>query len=201
MFGLDKFIVDTVQLYAVLGYFVYFAIIFAESGLFFGFFLPGDSLIFTLALLCSQGLLNVWAIVIIGSIAAITGDSVGYLFGRKVGAKLFEKEDNTFFKKEHLIKAQNFYEKYGTKTIVLARFTPIVRTFAPIVAGAAKMHYSTFITYNTVGGISWICSMTALGYYLGRSIPNIDKYILPIIAVIVILSVIPALSQLIKKKK
>lgn len=198
--GIENYIVQASQVFFLLGYLLFFAVIFAESGLFFGFFLPGDSLIFSLGLLASQGILNIWLVLIVGIFAAISGDSVGYWFGRKFGPNLFKKEDGLLFKKENLIKAQVFYEKYGVKTIILARFTPIVRTFAPIVAGAAKMKYTTFLTYNIIGGIGWITSMTVLGYFLGRIIPNIEKYILLIIGAIILISLIPAISHLRKNK-
>lgn len=201
MFGLDQLIIQGAQVFSLLGYLIFFVIIFAESGLFFGFFLPGDSLIFTLGLLCSQEILNVWLVMAVGIIAAISGDTVGYLFGKKVGPKLFNKEDSLFFKKEYINKARSFYDKYGVKTIVLARFTPIVRTFAPIVAGATEMHYPTFAMYNAIGGISWIISMTLAGYYLGQVIPNIDKYVLPIGAFIVVASVIPSIVEVLKNRK
>ncbi len=168
-----------------------YAIIFAESGLLIGFFLPGDSLLFTAGILASQGLFDIYLLVIGVFAAAVFGDSVGYSFGKKVGPKIFSREDSMFFKKDHLNKAQAYYEKYGAKTIVLARFIPIVRTFAPIVAGAGNMHYSTFITYNLIGGALWAIGMSLAGFFLGSSIPDIDKYLLPIILLIVLLSVLP----------
>ena len=168
-----------------------FLIIFAESGLLIGFFLPGDSLLFTAGFLASQGIFDIRVLSIACFIAAVIGDSVGYAFGHKVGRRLFNKTDSIFFHKDHLMKAENFYEIHGKKTIVLARFMPVIRTFAPIVAGIGKMNYKTFISYNIVGGLIWSVGLTMMGYFLGKSIPNVDRYLLPIIALIIILSILP----------
>lgn len=178
-----------------------FLIVFAESGLFFGFFLPGDSLLFTAGFLASQGIFNLPILILIVFIGAVLGDNVGYSFGKKVGPKLFSRQDSRFFKKENLLKAQAFYEKHGPKTIVLARYTPIIRTFAPIVAGAGNMHYRTFFTYNLLGGALWTGSMCIAGYFLGSVIPDVDKYMLPIIAIIIIVSLLPALKEYLQAKK
>jgi len=175
-------------------------IVFAETGLFFGFFFPGDSLLFTAGLLASQHLLNIEVLVIGAFICAVLGDSVGYWFGKKVGPKIFNKEDSIFFHKKHVEKAQNFYDKYGNKTIFLARFVPIVRTFAPIVAGVGQMKYKNFLTYNIIGGFIWTFGMVLGGYFLGEAIPNIDKYILPIILLIVLLSIMPIIIETSKIK-
>lgn len=183
------------------GYFLLTAIIFAESGLFFGFFLPGDSLLFTAGFLASQGFFNIVLLVILMATAAITGDSVGYWFGKKVGKKLFQKEDSRFFKKKHLEAANRFYEKHGGKTIILARFMPAVRTFVPIVAGAAEMSYHKFITFNVVGGLLWGAGLTLAGFFLGKAIPNVDRYLLPIIAAIVIASVLPAAYHMLSDRE
>ncbi len=182
-----------------IGYLGIFAIIFAESGLLIGFFLPGDSLLFTAGFLASQGFFNIVILALLSFIAAVAGDSVGYWFGHKVGRRLFHKKDSFFFHKENLIKAEKFYEKYGKKTIILARFLPVVRTFAPIVAGIGTMHYQTFISYNIIGGAIWGIGMPVAGYFLGRSIPNVDKYLLPIILLIVIISVAPTFLHLIQE--
>lgn len=191
---------DIISLIKAVGYIGIFAIIFAESGLFVGFFLPGDSLLFTAGFLASGGLkdfqLSLTVLLVGCFIAAVAGDSVGYWFGRRVGRRLFEREDSTFFKKKYIIKAQEFYEKHGSKTIVLARFIPIVRTFAPIVAGTAEMHYRTFITYNLIGGALWSIGVTLAGYFLGHLIPDIDKYLLPVIILIVLISVAPAILHI-----
>lgn len=177
------------------------SIVFAESGLFFGFFLPGDSLLFTAGLFASQGYFSIYTLVIGCIIAAITGDSVGYLFGKKVGPKLFSREDSFFFHKKHILRAQAFYEKHGAKTIFLARFIPVVRTFAPIVAGIGNMNYRTFIAYNISGGIFWVTSMTLSGYFLGTFFPNTEKYLHFIIIGIIIASIIPIIVEFIREKR
>lgn len=176
------------------------AIVFAESGLFFGFFLPGDSLLFTAGLVASQGYINFWYLFLLTPIAAILGDSVGYTFGKKVGPKLFSKEDSLFFKKVYVEKTQAFYEKHGKKTIILARFVPIVRTFAPILAGVGQMEYKTFIKYNIFGGLFWSLAMISLGFLLGKTIPNIDHYILPIVLGIILVSLLPSIFEFWKSR-
>ncbi len=183
---------DLVQLIEAIGYVGLTAITFAESGLFFGFFLPGDSLLFTAGFLASQNILQIWILVPLLIVAAISGDSIGYWTGKKLGGWLIHQKDSFFFKKHHLEKAQAFYAKYGAKTIFLARFIPFIRTFAPIAAGMAQMHYSTFISFNIFGGTFWVTLMLLLGYFLGRIIPDVDKYLYPILAVIIIVSLIPA---------
>lgn len=178
-----------------------YAIIFAESGLFFGFFLPGDSLLFTAGFIASQGYFSIWALVIGTWIAAITGDAVGYHFGKYVGPKLFTKENSWFFDKKHPERAKIFYEKYGPKAIILARFIPIVRTFVPIVAGVANMNYKIFFTYNIIGGTLWTWTIPFAGYFLGSLIPNIDQYLLPIIFIIIAISFIPVVKEYIAYRK
>lgn len=194
--ALDPFII--IKTLGLLGV---FCIIFAESGLFLGFFLPGDSLLFTAGFLASQNYLDINILVWGSFLCAVIGDSVGYWFGKKVGPKIFNKEDSLFFHKKHIEKAQNFYNKYGNKTIFLARFVPIVRTFAPIVAGIGNMKYKNFITYNIVGGFVWAFGAVYSGYFLGQIIPNVDKYILPIILFIIIISFIPIVSEILKSKR
>jgi len=166
-------------------------IIFAETGLFFGFFFPGDSLLFTAGIFASQGYLSIEILIIGCIIAAIAGDSVGYWSGKKYGRKLFDRDSGFFFKKKRLRDAEIFYEKHGKFTIIIARFVPIIRTFAPIVAGIGKMHYRTFISYNIFGGVVWVSAMLLLGYFLGGLIPNPDKYILPISFLIIVISFLP----------
>jgi membrane-associated protein len=173
-------------------------IIFLETGFFFGFFFPGDSLLFTAGLLASQHYLPVAWLTIGVFLAAVAGDSVGYAFGKKIGPALFVKDDSIFFNKRHIARAQHFYEKHGTKTIVLARFVPIVRTFAPIVAGVGNMRYRRFFVWNVLGGLTWTLLLTGLGYVFGSIIPHPDSYILPAVAVIIILSFMPALRELTK---
>jgi len=192
----------------IIAYIVIFAIIFAESGLLIGFFLPGDSLLFTAGFLASQKVsgtsqnyLNLWILIIVTFAGAVIGDSVGYSFGHRIGRRIFNKPDSKFFKRENLEKAENFYEKHGVKTIILARFVPIIRTFAPIVAGVGKMKYKTFLSFNVIGGALWSLIIPIAGFYLGRLIPGVDKYLLPIVAVIIILSAIPTIIELIKGRK
>ncbi len=177
------------------------AIIFAESGLFFGFFLPGDSLLFTAGLVASQGYINFWFLLIGAAIAAIVGDSVGYAFGRKVGPKLFSREDSRFFKKSYLERTKIFYERHGKKTIFLARFVPIVRTFAPILAGVGLMPYRIFLAYNISGGLSWSAGLLVLGFGLGKFVPNIDRYILPIVLFIIVISMIPNTMEFLRNRR
>jgi membrane-associated protein len=191
---------NLINLIKGVGLFGVFFIVFAESGLFFGFFLPGDSLLFTAGVLASQGVYNIWALIGICFLGAVLGDNVGYTFGKKVGPKIFSKEDSLLFKKSHLLKAKKFYEKYGSKTIILARFVPIVRTFAPIVAGAGEMQYKTFVLNNLVGGAIWTFSMPLAGYVLGRSI-DVDKYLLPVVFLIILISLLPALYELVMEKR
>lgn len=177
--------------------FVVFAIVFAESGLFFGFFLPGDSLLFTAGLLASQGFISIVPLSLCAFIAAVLGDNVGYWFGHKVGPRIFNREDSLLFKKHHLEEAKKFYELHGSKTIVLARFVPFVRTFAPIVAGAVQMPYSTFMMYNLLGGLLWAVGLTLLGFFLGN-IPIVKSHYEYIIILIVLASIIPVALHFIK---
>ncbi|MBP6858513.1 MAG: VTT domain-containing protein [Candidatus Pacebacteria bacterium] len=175
------------------------AVIFIETGLFFGFFLPGDSLLFTAGFLASQGYVS-FAWLLIGTfIAAVVGDSIGYAFGKKIGPSLFSREDSVIFNKQHIVRAQQFYEKHGKKTIILARFMPIIRTFAPIVAGIGTMPYRTFITFNIIGAFIWTWGMLWLGYGLGALIPNPDKYVIPVVIVIILVSAAPAIKEIVKE--
>ncbi len=192
---------DLITLIKTAGYLGIFGIIFAESGLFIGFFLPGDSLLFTAGFLASQGFLNIWILIILTFVGAVLGDSVGYWFGKKTGDKIFTKEESLFFKKDNIHKAEEFFKKYGAKAIVLARFVPIVRTFTPILAGVGTMHYKTFLIFNVIGGALWAIGVSLLGYFLGNLIPNIDKYLLPIILLIIILSLLPNIIHLIKSRR
>ena len=171
------------------GLFMIVAIVFAETGLLVGFFLPGDSLLFTAGFLAAGGHVNIALMLVFVTAAAIAGDQVGYFIGYKTGPKIFQREDSRFFKREHLLRTQAFYEKHGGKTIILARFVPIVRTFAPVVAGVAMMEYRRFVTYNVVGGFAWVWSMGLGGYLLGNIIPR--QYLEPAVLVIVVLSIMP----------
>ena len=170
---------DLVELIKTVGYAGVFAIVFAESGLFFGFFLPGDSLLLTAGLLASRGALDIVILIVGIFIAAVLGDNVGYWFGAKVGPPIFNRPNSRLFKRKNLLKAKEFYDKYGAITVTAARFMPFIRTFAPIVAGAVAMNYRTFIIYNFIGGVLWGIGMTTLGYFLGvwfGSVEGIDKY-------------------------
>jgi membrane-associated protein len=186
---------DPMFLIATAGYLGLFAIVFAESGLFFGFFLPGDSLLFTAGLLSSQHILYLPILLAIVPVAAIVGDSVGYTFGKWVGPKLFVKEDSLLFSKHHIKRAEMFYEKYGPRAIILARFVPVVRTFVPIVAGVAHMPYKTFLTYNVIGGVAWGAGVVLLGYFLGTAFPQTEQYLTPIIVVIILFSFFPLVVE------
>ena len=170
--------------------------VFAESGLFIGFFLPGDSLLFTAGFLASQHVFSIALLMIGCTIAAILGDNVGYAFGVRVGKRIFVREQSLFFRRAHLERAKIFYEKYGASTIVLARFIPVVRSFAPIVAGASEMNYRTFVLFNIVGGTLWAVGLTGLGYILGSVIPNVDHYLLPLVAGIIVLSLVPPIIHI-----
>ncbi len=192
---------DPISLIKTVGLIGVISIVFAESGLFFGFFLPGDSLLFTAGIFASQGFLNLEILLIGCIVAAILGDSVGYWSGKKYGRKLFERDSGFFFKKQRLYDAENFYQKHGKLTIVIARFVPIIRTFAPIVAGIGNMKYKTFISYNIFGGVLWASGMILGGYFLGKIIPNPDRYILPIALLIILISVVPIFIKFLKASK
>lgn len=194
------FNIDIIALIKVAGYLGIFGIVFAESGVFFGFFLPGGSLLFTAGLLASQGLFSIYYLAFGVAIAAILGDNTGYWFGSKVGDKIFTKEDSLFFNKKYLQKTKEYYEKYGPMTVVIGRFVPIVRTFAPILAGVGKMNYRKFFIFNVLGALLWAVGLSLLGFFLGTSVPGIDKYITPIVILIIILSVLPILFNLKPKK-
>lgn len=196
---MDHLIESILKFGPLVAYIALFSIVFAESGLLIGFFLPGDSLLFTAGFLASQGFMNIYILVPLCFIAAVVGDSVGYTFGHKVGKKLFYKDDSIFFHKDHLRKANVFYHKHGGKTIILARFLPVVRTFAPIVAGMGDMPYKTFLFYNVIGGVLWAIGLTLAGYFLGTLIPNVDRYLLPIIGAIVLISIAPTAFHILKE--
>jgi len=169
------------------------AIIFAETGLLVGVFLPGDSLLVTAGLLAARGYLNVYALAPLLTVAAICGNSVGYFIGRATGPRIFNRENSLFFNKKHAIRAHEFYAKYGRKTIVLAQFMPIIRTFAPVVAGVGGMKFRQFITFNIIGAVIWIWSMVGIGYFLGSYIPGIDQHIEIVIAIVIFISILPGL--------
>lgn len=183
------------------GYTALIAIVFCETGIMLGFFLPGDSLLVTAGVFAANGDLNIVWLNISLMLAAIVGDSVGYWIGWKGGQRLYSRPDSRFFRRKHLVAAKAFYEKHGGKTIVFARFMPFARTFAPVVAGIAQMNYRNFVFYNITGGIGWVFSMTMLGYLLGKSIPNLDRYIYLVVAVVILLSLLPGVLHFWKEHR
>ena len=187
-------VTDPAALYALIrwgGYALLVAIVFTETGLLVGFFLPGDSLLITAGLVAAAGGLDIWTLDALLILAAIIGDSVGYAIGYRTGPRIFRTEESRWFSRKHLMRTREFYERHGGKTIVLARFIPIIRTFAPVVAGVGQMEYRRFLFYNVFGGIGWVVSLTWAGYLLGRAIPNIDRYVHIVIGIVVFLSVLP----------
>lgn len=177
------------------------AIVFAESGILAGFFLPGDSLLFTAGLLASQGSLNIGVLLIGIPLAAIAGDQVGYLFGRRVGPALFRRPDSRIFRQRHVEVARDYFAEHGSKTIVLARFVPVVRTFAPVIAGVAQMPYRTFVTFNVLGGLLWGLGVTLAGFALGQVIPDGERYLYPIVGVIILVSFIPVIRETLRVRR
>jgi membrane-associated protein len=191
---LVQVLTDPAALYELVrwgGYVALVAIVFTETGLLIGFFLPGDSLLITAGLVASAGGLDIWLLNGLLSVAAIVGDSVGYAIGYRTGPRIFTREDSRWFSRTHLVRTREFYERHGGKTIVLARFIPIIRTFAPVVAGVGQMEYRRFLAYNVLGGIGWVAGLTWAGYLLGQTIPDIGRYIHIVIGVVIVLSVIP----------
>lgn len=186
-----------------LGPFAVAAVIFAESGLLIGFFLPGDSLLFMSGFLVQQGTfsIGIHAFVVMLFLAAVLGDNVGYSFGHKVGRKLFEKPNSKFFKKKYLIQAEGFFEKYGPLAIILSRFVPVVRTFTPIIAGVSKMHYKTFFFFNIIGGLIWTAGFTYLGYFIGQKLQDMGVNIEIIAIVIVLISIAPIVIHALSSKE
>jgi membrane-associated protein len=202
-FALGPSFLDPEWLITAFGLIGILAIVFAESGLLFGFFLPGDSLLFTTGLLIAGGVYlhqPLWLMCLLISLAAIAGDQFGYVFGRRLGPSLFRRPDARVFKQQHLSKARDFFAKYGARSIVLARFVPIVRTFTPIVAGASRMHYRTFLAYNVVGGVLWASGVTTLGYFLGQ-VGFVKNNIELILVGIVALSVLPIGIELLRGRR
>lgn len=183
---------DLAEIIRTVGYIGLFAIVFAETGLLIGAFLPGDSLLFTAGFLASQDYLNIWLVLIVCFVAAIIGDATGYYIGHRFGRSLFQKEESRLFRPSYLVKSEEFFQRHGGRAIVLARFMPIVRTFAPVIAGISAMTYRSFAVYNVIGAVVWAIGVTLAGYFLGSAIPSIDTYLLPIIAVIVIVSIAPS---------
>jgi len=184
------------------GIYLLLFVVFAETGLFVGFFLPGDSLLFTAGLFCSTGILKIHPALLIGLIifAAVTGNMFGYYFGKKVGVMLFKRKSGLLFRQEHLIAANEFYKKHGKKTIVLSRFLPILRTFAPIIAGIVKLEYRKFFIYSLIGAFFWVCSLVMTGYFMGKYIPKTKEYLEYIVIFLIVITSIPFVYNSIKKK-
>jgi membrane-associated protein len=176
-------------------------IIFAESGMMVGFFFPGDTLLFSAGILAAAGQLPIVATVLVIALAAIVGDNTGYHIGRKLGPKLFKKEDGLVFRKENILRAEKFYEKWGTKTMLIAHFVPVVRSFAPVTAGAGKMNYKQFFIYDAIGDIVWATLITLLGYFVGSRIPGIEKLIEPVLLGIILVTLVPTLYHALKDPK
>lgn len=183
-----------------LGYAMLFGVVFAETGLLMGFFLPGDSLLFTVGVVAGAGHLDIVLINILLMVAAVVGDGVGYYLGRRTGPAIFNRPDSRFFKQEHVQRTHEFYEKHGGKTIIYARFVPIIRTFAPFVAGVGQMSYSRFLSFNIFGGIGWVFSMTMLGYFLG-GVPIVQRHFEKVILGIIFISVLPIIIEFMKSRK
>jgi membrane-associated protein len=183
------------------GYLVLVGIVFAETGLLVGFFLPGDSLLITAGLVAAAGGLNIWWLNALLILAAVTGDSVGYAIGVRLGPRLFTRPKSLLFNPRHIERTRAFYARHGAKTIVIARFVPIIRTFAPVVAGVGQMEYRRFFFYNVAGGVGWVTSMTWAGYLLGRAIPNISDYVHLVVVIVIVLSVIPIVVEIVRERR
>lgn len=194
-------LLDPSHLVKDFGYLGIFVTLFLESGVFFGFFLPGDSLLFAAGLLASQGYLNIVGLIVISVMAAILGNNVGYYTGNKAGPALFNKKRSFLFTPKRVTEAHEFFEKNGPQALILARFIPALRTFVPIAAGIGKMDYRKFLLFNSLGGLLWGVGVPILGYTLGKKVPNIDKYLLPIVLVIIVLSALPVVLAYFKGKK
>jgi len=183
------------------GYVVLVAIVFIETGLLVGFFLPGDSLLITAGLVAATGALSIWWINLLLIVAAVTGDSVGYAIGWRAGPRLFTRPKSLLFNPRHIERTRAFYARHGAKTIVIARFVPIVRTFAPVVAGIGQMEYRRFLFYNVAGGVGWVTSMTWAGYLLGQAVPNISDHIHIVVGIVILLSLIPIAVELVRERR
>lgn len=193
--------IDYEGLVRAVGYAGLFAIVFAETGLLIGFFLPGDTLLITAGLVAQRGHMEVWFLIPLLIVAAVAGDFVGYQIGAHAGPRIFRKEESRLFKKRHLERAEEFYEKHGGKTIVLARFLAFIRTFAPTVAGAAKMPYHTFAMYNIAGGVAWVFSMVWLGYFFGSKVDNLEIFFTGLVAIMVTFSLAPGAWHLWRERR
>lgn len=189
---------DLVSLIKGAGYAGIAAIVFTESGLLIGLFLPGDSLLFTAGFLASQGYLSIVPLVLIAFAAAVLGDNTGYWLGKRFGPSVFRKQGSLLLDPEHIRRAETFFEQHGAKTIILARFVPVIRSLAPILAGVGSMHWRTFFFFNVIGGLLWGVGVTLAGYYIGSVIPGVDAYIIPIVLFIILVSVAPGLWSLLR---
>lgn len=189
-----------IPLVRAIGYPGLFAVVFLESGVFFGFFLPGSSLLFTAGLLATRGFFNPWTLIALMWLAAVLGDSAGYWFGKTVGVRLFLRPESTFFRRDYLEKAKEFYDRHGVQTVFLARFIPLVRTFVPIIAGVVNMRYRLFFSYNVLGALVWAAGVTFLGYYLGEKVPFVQTYLTPIIIIIIVVTCLPLVWEFRKPK-
>lgn len=196
---LDKYLSIIIQNYGMAAYFILFLIIFGETGLVVTPFLPGDSLLFAAGAFAAIGSLDIKLLLLMISIAAVMGDTVNYTIGKTIGHKIYEMENVKFIKKEHLLKARDFYEKYGAVTIIIARFIPIIRTFAPFVAGIGEMKYAKFLSYNVIGGLTWTALVTLVGYYFGN-LPAVKHNFSLVIFAIIFISIMPAVFGVIKQK-
>jgi len=183
------------------GYIVLVGIVFTETGLLIGFFLPGDSLLITAGVVAAAGGLNIWWLNVLLIVAAVAGDSVGYAIGVRLGPRLFTRPKSLLFNPRHIERTRAFYARHGSKAIVIARFVPIIRTFAPVVAGVGQMEYRRFLLYNVAGGVGWVTSMTWAGYLLGRTIPNIGDYVHIVVVVVIVLSVIPIVVEIARERR
>jgi len=205
MDGIFDFLKELVNPESIIRYggiYLLLFVVFAETGLFIGFFLPGDSLLFTAGLLCSTGILQVHPSLLVTLIitAAVSGNMVGYSFGKKVGVLLFKRKSGFFFRQEHLVTANEFYKKYGRKTIILSRFLPIVRTFAPIIAGIVKLDYHKFFIYSLIGAFFWVSSLVLTGYFMGEYVPKTKEYLEYIVIFLIVITAIPFVYNSIKRK-
>ena len=194
LFNLQQFLLSA-------SYLGIFGLLFAETGLLVGFILPGDSLLVTAGILAAAGTLSLPLVIVVSVAAAIIGDSVGYEIGARVGPRLFRRPKSRLFNPKNVERAQTYFDRYGAKTLVLARFIPVVRTFAPPVAGVAKMPYRRFLTFNALGGLLWGAGVPTAAYFLGQLIPNLDRYLLVVIGVVIAISLIPVGLELLRGRK
>ncbi len=198
--GFFRTVYNVPELIRLVGSVGLIVIVFAETGLMVGFFLPGDSLLTTAGIFAARGDLNIVWLIVTLALAAIAGNSTGYWIGRRAGRSLYSRPNSLLFRREHLIRTHEFYERHGGKTIIIAQFMPIVRTFAPVVAGAAEMRYRQFATFNIIGALLWVPSMTLTGYFLGRAFPDIDKQVHKLVALIIFVSLLPAIIAWLRER-